>query len=202
MTDDLARLRAEALEELAELQGTSEPASDDREADDLLLIAHQPESAAFIAALEFLAQNSRWADAPSGRAAATAKSLGPATPTTVLGGLAAPAAKVRAAIERGLYLGRDAAELLLDRPAAALMTYDPVSVRQVAKLVDRNPGELFAAVAASARSSGQYVYAYRPGGAADGPAQRPSETLSSDPLLTWGLRLMDEEVDRDQSRSL
>lgn len=188
MTDELKRLRGAARAETDPVEAG--PIAADAEVDELLTAYFRGASAsnAFAAALDAIAAGSAWPDAPSGKAAAIARAARPGTPATVSGALGVPLTRGREAIVRSLALGPDAADSLLDRPAAALLRYEPDAVRRLSEFCGRSPGGLFAAIAASSRASGDFVYAYRPAAAADTPARRLEEPMAGDALLEWGYR--------------
>lgn len=157
---------------------------------DRLIQAHfaaEPPSATFLAALDRLGQVTAFNEAPAGRAAASASRARSVRGETVSGAIAATIAQARGALVRNLHIGADAADLLLDRPAAALMAYPAARIAAVADLCGRLRGELFRAVADSARSSGGFVYAYRPGPAPSEPATRAAEEPDQiAEIAAWG----------------
>jgi hypothetical protein len=187
MDDWLRSMRAAAQAEQAELE--DDDGGTDRQVDYVLagFFASVPESEGFEIAIDVLAEDTSWSNAPAGAAAASARKVaaGP-SPSDVVTALGVPGRQARGAVERALDLSRDAADLLLDRPAAVLLTFDPSRVRRLADLCQRAPGELFALIASSSRSSGGYVYAYRPGTTSDAAARRAAEPSGAGSLVEWG----------------
>lgn len=183
----------------AEVPAGSEVAA----AADWLIEAHfaaEPPSATFLAALDNLGEASAFNEAPAGRAAASASRPRAVRGATVSGAVAATIAQARGALVRNLGISADAADLLLDRPAAALMAYPAARIAAVADACGRLRGELFRAVADSARMSGGFVYAYRPGPAPSEPATRAAEEPDQiAELVAWGRDLFDAPASSSQT---
>lgn len=187
MNEWLKSIRAAARVELEALDDVVA----DQQIDQVLdaFFSPLPDSEQFGIALEALAEQTSWHDAPAGTAAARARELaaGP-SPMDVLTALGVPRSQAREAVERALDVSREAADLLLERPVAVLLTHDPSRARLLADICERTPGELFATIASSARASGGYVYAYRPGTSPDTAARRPGEPSDTASLVEWGYR--------------
>lgn len=184
MNEPIRHLRSAAR---AEAQLVIPDEANDPRAEELLdaYFAEVPESNTFLAALDVLGEITAWPDAPAGSAAASASALAPVrTPSDVASVLGIPRRQAREAIESSLVLTRDAADVLLDRPAAVLLRYDPSAVRGLTELCGRPPGQLFARIASSTRASGGYVFPYRPGDQSTAPVKRLDEAPAS--LLDWG----------------
>lgn len=193
MNDQLREILTDLEAELAEaerapLPGPSLTAA--QMASLLGYLAEEPLSDAFTAALDDLARASTWVDAPAGRAAASAARPRSARSLSVAEAFLEPSGAVRSAIEAFFGLNRDAADLLLDRPAAALLTYPPQMVANAAAACGTPLGELFGAIADSSRLSGAFVYPYRPGVARAEPASRIEGGTSMDALVAWGNALL------------
>ena len=156
----------------------------------LRVLSEEPLSGAFRAALDELARASTWTDAPLGRAAASAARPRSAGSQSVGEAFLAPSGAVRSAIEAFFGLNRDAADLLLDRPAAALLMYPPHVVANAAAACGTPLGQLFGAVANSSRLSGGFVYPYRPGAVGSEPASRVESGTSMEELVAWGSKLL------------
>lgn len=185
----LTDLEAELAEaELAPLRGPGLTAT--QMASLLGFLAEEPLSDAFTAALDELARASTWVNAPAGRAAASAVRPRSARSLSVSEAFLAPSGAVRSAVEAFFGLNRDAADLLLDRPAAALLTYPPQVVANAAAACGTPLGELFGAIADSSSLSGAFVYPYRPGVARAEPASRIEGGTSMDALVAWGYELL------------
>ncbi len=188
MDDWLRSVRASARADVAELDDGDEVASP--KVDDVLagFFSGVPVSTEFEFALDALAGAMSWSTAPAGAAAASARkppAAGP-LPSDVVSALGVPGRQAREAVEQVLGLSRDAADVLLDRPAAVLLTFDPSRVRRLGDHCQRAPGELLAAIASSSRSSGGYVYAYRPGPVSETAARRPDEPSAAGSPVEWG----------------
>jgi hypothetical protein len=193
MNDQLRKIVMDLEAELAEAE-LAPPDGPDLTATQmaslLRYLAEEPLSEAFAAALEELARALTWPEAPAGRAAASASRPRSAHSVSVAEAFLAPSGAVRSAIEAFFGLNRDAADLLLDRPAAALLTYPPQVVASAAAACGTPLGELFGAVADSSRLSGAFVYPYRPGVARAEPASRIEGGTSMDALVAWGNELL------------
>jgi hypothetical protein len=152
----------------------------------------KPAGDAFTAALEALSQSAAWPDAPAGRAASSAASHRLALSRTVGETLSAPTSHARSALVGSLSLNPDAADRLLDLPAAALLKYPPSAVADVADRCGQSRGEIFKAIADSSRMSGGYVYPYRPGPPVAEPAKRVEDDADAlGVLIAWGRELFD-----------
>ncbi len=204
MNDALSRLRADVDAEMSETGDALVPADADLSEDlEELLVDHyaaEPASDAFIAALEALSQSEAWHEAPAGRAASSARAHRSTRTRTVGEALNVTTSLARSALVRSLGLNRDAADLLLDRPAAALLKYPPDAVAGAVDLCGRPRGEIFKAIADSSRMSGGYVYAYRPGPESAEPAKRAAE--DADPLaelIAWGRGLFEAPQSSSQT---
>jgi hypothetical protein len=188
MNDWLREIRAAAEADA----GVHEIASADPQIDELLseFFSRVPESEGFGVVLDTLAEMSTWQVAPAGKAAESARAVAAArSASDVVTVLGVPRRRARQAMEESLGLTRDAADLLLDRPAVVLLTFEPTRVRRLADVCERVPGQLFAEIVSSSRSSAGHVYAYRPGveqGAA--PARRVGEPSDAAGILEWGYR--------------
>jgi hypothetical protein len=193
MNDRLREILKDLEAELAEAELTPHP-EPGREAPQVAslvrYLAEEPLSEVFTAAVDELARASTWFDAPAGRAAASAARPRSARSLSVAEAFLAPSGAVRSAIEAFFGLNRDAADLLLDRPAAALLTYSPQVVAGAAGACGTPLGELFGAIADSSRLSGGFVYPYRPGVARTEPASRIEGGTSMDALVAWGNELL------------
>lgn len=193
MNDPLGALRIAAAEEAgrAEAADTPTPDQDLDRLDQLMetFFASEPASEAWSAVLEDLAVRGPVVDQLPGAAAKTAKSPRAARSVTVEGALRAPARDARRHLQAAFALGADAAEELLERPAAALAQRKPDDVRNLAKLAKRPVAELFAEIASSWRASGGYVYAYRPGETPDEPAVSVGGNQIAT-LIDWGEALL------------
>lgn len=194
MNDPLSRLRADL--DAGFPDGGDWPESDKAAASDdldeflLTFYRSQPASETYLAVLDALAEAEAAADAHPGRAAASAQSLRGkrgARSSSVEQALRCPAYLARAALAAALRITSDAADLLLNRPAAVLLTYSPDAVAAAGDACGRGRGELFRAIADSSRVTGDFVYPYRPGVAAVEPARRAvdqSDALGE--LVAWG----------------
>ena len=189
LDDILTDLEAEAAA-ADQAAPTGQDLTDSQTASLLEVLSEEPLSDAFTAALDELARRSSWADAPPGRAAVSATRPRSARSVSVAEAFRAPSGAVRSAIEAFFELNRDAADLLLDRPAAVLLTYSPDRVADAARACGTELGELFGAVADSSRLSGGFVYPYRPGGAGTEPASRIEGGTTMDELVAWGNELL------------
>lgn len=189
MAESTRDLRAAARAELEVATG----ARDAPEVDELLaqFFAATPESNTYLEALDSLAQETAWMNVPAGRAASAVGGKSAGTPSDVASALGVPRRQAMHAVELRLGLGADAADLLLDRPAASLVTFEAARVRALAVECQVMPGQLFADIAASMRSSRGYVYAYRPGSAPTTPAKRVTEPSGAPTLLEWGYAFFD-----------
>ena len=188
MNEWLQSMRAAAR---AEVGAPDAGEVEDSRVDEILVsfFSESPETAGFTAALEALAGDTSWRGAPAGGAAATAQGVAAdRTPSDVLDALGVPRRRARDAIAQSLDLNPDAADLLLDRPVAVLLTFDPHRVRRLADICDSVPGQIFAQIVSSSRGSSGYVYAYRPGVPPTEPAKRVGDPSSALPLLDWGYR--------------
>lgn len=201
MNDPLSRLRADVDAELTETGDVAVAGGVDlpEELEKLLVdqYAAEPVSEAFVAALEALSRSAAWHEAPAGRAASSARAHPAARTRSVGEALNAATSQARSALERSLGLNRDAADLLLDRPAAVLLTYPADAVARAVDLCGRPRGEIFKAIADSSRMSGEYVYPYRPGPTTAEPAKRAAD--DADPLaevIAWGRDLFDARASR------
>jgi hypothetical protein len=182
-------MRAAARAEVAALD--DDDVVTDRQIDEVLyaFFSRVPESEGFGIALDALAEETSWHNAPAGTAAATARELAAGRlPRDVVTALGVPRRQAREAVEQALDLAHDAADLLLDRPAAVLLTFQPSRVRRLADICERIPGELFAQIASSSRASDGHVYAYRPGTIPDTPVRRAAEPSGATRLVEWGCR--------------
>ena len=193
MNDPFGALRTAAAEEAgrAEAADTHAPDQDWDRLDQLMetFFASEPASEAWSAVLEDLALRGPVVDQLPGAAAKTARTPRSARSVTVEAALHAPAWEARRHLEAAFALGADAAEELLERPAAALAQRKPEEVRNLAGLAKRPVAELFADIASSWRASGEYVYAYRPGETPDEPAVRAAGNEIAT-LIDWGEALL------------
>ena len=186
MNERLRDLRAAAA---AELLGDDTDRADSPKVDELLerFFAETPASDFFEDVADALAQTAAWPDAPPGRSASRIPRW-PEKPTRdVLTALGGARRQARGAVSHSLELGDAAADLLLDRPAAVLLTFDPEMVRELAQRCHTAPGPLFADIAVSEQGSRGYVYAYRPGDALSVPARRAIQS-NRPSILEWGRR--------------
>jgi hypothetical protein len=193
MNELLDALRAAAAEELSLLEASdAAPSEVESERLDQLLelfFAAQPPSETWLVVVEDLALREPAVDGPPGAAAKTAAAPRLARPVTVEGALEVPEREARQHLQAAFGLGIDAAEELLERPAAALAQRQPRDVRNLAELASRPVGELFADIASSWRASSGYVYAYRPGEVPDKPAvSAASNEIAT--LIDWGEALL------------
>ncbi len=193
MNDALAELRRSAAVELDRLDGSETGrVEDDAEPVDELVAAamlDNPRSDTWLAVIEELALTGPTVDRPAGAAATLATTTWSAAPVSVEQALRVPRRDARMGLRSAFALNVDAADELLERPAAALTQRPPQAVRALARIVGRPVGELFADIAASARASSGFVYAYRPGESATDPAASPIEN-SMDALVDWGHELL------------
>jgi hypothetical protein len=194
MNDHLSRLRADADAEISESSDALVPADADLPEDlERLLANHyasEPTSQMFTAALEALSQSAAWPDAPTGRAAKSATFRPSARARTVGEALNVPISQARSTLAGSLNINPDAADLLLDLPAAALLRYPPGAIAAAADGCRRPRGEVFKAIADSCRMSGGYVYPYRPGPTPAAPAKRVDDDADAlGALISWGREL-------------
>ena len=193
MNDPFGALRTAAAEEArrAETADTNAPDQDLDRLDQLIrtFFASEPASEAWSAVLEGLALRGPIVDQLPGAAAKTARTPRSARSVTVEGALHASTSEARRHLQAAFALSADAAEELLERPAAALAQRKPEDVRNLAGLAKRPVAELFAEIASSWRASGGYVYAYRPGEAPDEPAVSAAGTQIAT-LIDWGEELL------------
>jgi hypothetical protein len=186
-------LRTAAAEEAgrAETTDTHAPDQDLDRLDQLIeaYFASEPASDAWSAVLEDLALRRPVVNPLPGPAAKTARTPRSARSITVEGALHTSAREARRHLQAAFELGADAAEELLERPAAALAQRKPEDVRNLAGLAKQPVAELFAEIASSWRASGGYVYAYRPGEAPDEPAVSAAGTQIAT-LIDWGEALL------------
>src|SRR5450759_2708909 len=163
MSDLLGALRAAAADEarLAEPSDVGPPHPDSARLDLWLeaFFAEEPPSETWLAVLEDIALRGPTVDRGPSVAAKTAHAARPARPVSVEGALQESARVAREHLQVAFHLGADAAEELLERPAAALSQRPPEDVRQLAMLAQRPAAALFADIAASWRASAGYVYA-------------------------------------------
>jgi hypothetical protein len=196
MNDPLSRLRADVDAEISESSDALVPADADlpEELERLLAnyYASEPTSQMFTAAVEALSQSAAWPDAPAGRAARSATFQPSARARTVGEALNVPISQARGALVGSLNINADAADLLLDLPAVALLKYPPAVVAAAADGCRRQRGEIFRAIADSSRMSGGYVYPYRPGPEITEPARRADgDNAPLIDLIAWGRGLFD-----------
>lgn len=151
--------------------------------------ASEPLSDAWVAVIEDLALTGPVVDRPPGAAAKAAKAPRSARSVTVESALHLSAREARQHLQVAFALSADAAEELLERPAAALSQRQPQEVRNLAGLANRPVAELFADIASSWRASGGYVYAYRPGETPDEPAVSAGADQMTT-LIDWGEALL------------
>lgn len=193
MNDMVAALRRAAEDELPSLEAlpAAEPITAQEPLDEALaaFFSTQPPTAFWLAVIEEVATFGAIEDSPAGPAAATAQRQRPANPITVEEAIAVPLREARAHLQAAFGIGADAAEELLERPAAALTRRTPAEVRDLAQLTGRPAGHLFADIASSWRSSSGHVYAYRPGIEADAPAESDAHRDLAD-LVAWGEQLL------------
>jgi hypothetical protein len=194
MNDPISRLRADVDAEISESSDALVPAEADLPEDlERLLANHyasEPTSQTFTAALEALSQSAAWPDAPAGRAAKSATFRPSARARTVGEALNVPISQARSALAGSLNINADAADLLLDLPAAALLKYPPAEVAAAADGCRRQRGEIFKAIADSSRMSGGYVYPYRPGPTPAEPVRRVDDDADAlGALISWGHEL-------------
>lgn len=193
MNDELQEIRTDLEREASESSIAPRAGSDltpKQLASLLEFLRDEEPSVALMAILDELARQSVVQGAPAGRAAVSAARPRSSDPVSVAEAFLAPSGRVRSAIESALGLNRDAADLLLDRPAAALVRYPPGAVAVAAAACETPLGELFGAVADSTRSSGGFVYPYRPGERKAEPAARIDVGDSMDELVAWGEELL------------
>lgn len=189
MNELLDALRAAAAEELS-LAGASAAAPSEVGSERLdqlleLFFETEPPSETWLVVVEDLALNEPALDRGPGAAAKTAATPRPARPVTVEDALKVPGREARRHLQAAFGLGVDAAEELLERPAAALARRQPEDVRALAGFVGRPLGELFADIASSWRAGAGYVYAFRPGEVPDEPAvSAASNEIAL--LIDWG----------------
>lgn len=197
MDDLIARLRRDA--ELEEAESIDEGASDAPLDDDLLAAYFDAHPGPWSdAALDWLSRQYEPGAVPVGPVSTA--SLPRPVGRTVQEALSGPASLARSALISALRITVDAAELLLERPASSLMSYDPMRVGVAAEACGRTRGQVFAAVADSVRAGAPYVFAYRPGITPSVPAKRVTEgTDEAEALLAWGRALFDES-DGGQTR--
>lgn len=189
MNDSLAALRCAALEEVRQFAtfDIEAPSRGSESLDQILetFFATNPPTETWLAILEHLALEGPTVDGSTGEAAKTAATPRSALPVSVEDALDLPTRAARAHLQAAFGLGADAADELLARPAAALAQRKPEDVRNLAGLVGRPLGELFADIASSWRASTGYVYAYRPGEASETPALSAADTDIAI-LVDWG----------------
>ncbi len=194
MNEMVAALRRAAQDELPSLETSpaAEPITAEEPLDEALaaFFLAQPPTAFWLAVIEEVANFGAVDDSPAGPAAATAQRPPAARPITVEEAIALPLREARAHLQAAFGIGADAAEELLERPAAALARRTPAEVRGLAQLAGRPAGHLFADIASSWRSSSGHVYAYRPGVEADTPAESDAHRDVAD-LVAWGEQLLD-----------
>jgi hypothetical protein len=197
MDDLIARLRRDA--DLEEAEGIDEVASDAPLDNELLAAYFDANPGPWSdAALDWLSRKYEPGVVQVGRAltASLPRPIG----RTVQEALSGPTSLARSALISALRISVDAAELLLERPASSLMSYDPIRVGAAAEACGRSRGQIFAAVADSVRAGDPYVFAYRPGITPSVPAKRVTEgTDQAEALLAWGRALFDES-DGGQTR--
>jgi hypothetical protein len=200
MDELVTRLRRDA--ELEEAEAADSNASGDAFDDALLttyFATHLPTWSD--AALEWLSQQGERDAQPSDSGDAS-----PALPQprarTVQEALAPEANLARSALSSGLGISIDAAELLLERPASALMSYPARKVAFSAAACGRTRGQVFAVIAESLRAGAPYVFAYRRGAKPSVPAKRVADPVSEEEqLLAWGRELFaDPSVGHQTSR--
>jgi hypothetical protein len=193
MNDPFGALRAAAAEEafVPDTADAGLPHQDSDRLDRLLetFFASEPPSETWLAVLEDLALRGPVVDQSRGAAAKTAKGPRSARSVTVEGALHVPAGEARQHLQTAFAMSADAADELLERPAAALAQRQPQEVRNLAGLVKRPVAELFADIASSWRASGGYVYAYRPGETPDEPAVSAADNQIAS-LIDWGEALL------------
>jgi hypothetical protein len=191
MTDPLGALRAAAAREVELLDSIDRPPQEEDGLDRLLetFITTEPASETWMDVLEDLALREPIFGRPPAAAARAARASRSPRPVTVEEALHAPAPQARQYLQTALALSADAADALLELPAAALAQRQPQQVRSLAGLANRPLGPLFADIGSSWRASGGYVYAYRPGGTPDEPAIRATEHAIG-ALLEWGRALL------------
>jgi hypothetical protein len=198
MNDQIARLRHDA--ELEETENadtvTGEVALDDA----ILAEFYATHSGVwFDPALEVLGERGQRNEAPDAGAQVDAATRR-ARQRSVLEALSAPSSVVRSALTAILRISVDAAELLLERPASALLSYEAPRVAALAQACGKARGEVFLAVADSVRAADPYVYAYRPGPTVGAPARlAPDSSTSGADLLAWGRELFDLAPPPDQT---
>jgi hypothetical protein len=197
MDDLIARLRRDV--ELEEAESIDEGAKDAPLDDDLLASYFDAHPGPWSdVALDWLSRQYEPGAVPTGpiSTASLPRPIG----GTVQEALSGPASLARSALIRALRISVDAAELLLDRPASSLMSYDPMRVGIAAEACGRTRGQVFAAVADSVRAGDPYVFAYRPGIQPSVPAQRVTEgNDEAEALLAWG-RVLFDRSDGGQTR--
>jgi hypothetical protein len=193
MNEMIAALRRAAQDELPSLEASpaAAPITALEPFEEALaaFFSTQPPTAFWLAVIEEVATFGTIEDSPAGLAAATAKRPPPARPITVEEAIALPLREARAHLQVALRIGTDAAEELLERPAAALARRTPAEVRDLAGLARRPAGQLFADIASSWRSSSGHVYAYRPGVEDVAPAESGARPELPD-LVAWGEQLL------------
>jgi hypothetical protein len=198
MNDLIARLRRDAQLEETENADTVMGAVS---LDDALLseFYEAREGGWFDAALEALGERGQRDGAAAGEGQVVVP-IRRARRWSVAEALAAPASVARSALTALLQINADAAELLLERPASTLLSYEAERVAALAKACGQRRGQLFLAVADSARAADPYVYAYRPGATSAAPARlAPDSSISGEDLLAWGRQLFDLEPPLDHT---
>jgi hypothetical protein len=193
MSEMITALRRAANAELPSLEAAppAQPEAPSGYLDEALaaFFSTMPPTDLWLAVIEELAETGEVEDVPAGPAAAAAQRLPRARPISVEEALRLAPRESRAHLQTALHLSADAAEELLERPAAALARRTPAEVRALARLVARPTGELFADIASSWRSGLGFVYAYRPGVEAETPAESDANRDLSD-LIDWGEALL------------
>ncbi len=188
MDELIARIRRDAEMEEAEATGSE---SSLVALDDALLTSFFASNSRTWpdTALEWLSQQGARDEPPPESQLASPALLQPRA-QTVQDAFSTAANLARSALTTGLGITGDAAELLLERPASALMSYPPQKIAFSAAACGRTRGQVFAVVAESLRAGAPYVFAYRRGANPSEPAKRAAEAVpEEEQLLAWGREL-------------